>query len=232
MPPKKNRLTPALKPTKQKWKTSNLLTRAINAQVQPDAATPSRTANKALQPKGTSPMKITESKQDDTSKTSSNVMKLPADANSTIKSDPKELDTESKADSLNDMIVSARKEHFKSIPPPEVDDDAITLATAKSRKWVPIKSIVKATTTSTTNENATPTIDLTGPCHCRGATFAVDTNFKERETQAAKKTPGKETTLVDEPKECVAQICIKILPGAEDIQETVLGLMHHCLRIL
>jgi hypothetical protein len=177
-------------------------------------------------------MKITESKQDYTSKTSSNAMKLPTDANSTIKSDLKELDTESKADSLNDMIGSARKVLFKLIPPPEVDDDAITLATAKSRKWVPIKSIVKATTTSTTNENATPTIDLTGPCHCRGATFAADTNFKKREAQAANKTPGKETTSVDEPKECVTQIRIKILPGAEDIQETVLGLMHHCLTIL
>ncbi len=94
------------------------------------------------------------------------MMKLPSDANSTIKSDLKELDTESKADSLNDMIGSARKVLFKLIPPPEVDDDAITLATAKSRKWVPIKSIVKATTTSTTNENTTPTIDLTRPCHC------------------------------------------------------------------
>jgi hypothetical protein len=177
-------------------------------------------------------MKITESKRDDNSKTSSNVMKLPTDADSTIKSDPKELDTESKADSLNDMIGSARKELFKSIPPPEVDDDAITLATAKSRKWVPIKSVVKATTISTTNENATLTIDLTGPCHRRGATFAADTNFKESEAQAAKKTPGKETTSVDKPKECVAQIHIKILPGAEDIQETVLGLMHHCLTIL
>ncbi len=232
MPPKENRLTPALKPTKQKQKTPNLLTGAVDAQVQPDAATPSRAANKALQPKGTSPMKITESKQGDTSKTSSNVMKLPTDANSTIKSDLKESDTESKADSLNDMIASARKELFKTIPSPEVDDNAITLATAKSRKWVPIKSVVKATTTSTTNENATSTMDLTRPCHCWGATFAADTNFKEREAQAAKKTPGKETTLVDKPKECVAQICIKILPGAEDIQETVLGLMHHCLTIL
>jgi hypothetical protein len=155
-----------------------------------------------------------------------------ANANSTIESDPKESDTESKADSLNDMIASARKEIFKSIPLPEVDDVASTLATAKLRKWVPIKSVVKATTTSTTNENATPTIDLTGPCHCRGATFAADTNFKKREAQAANKTPGKETTSVDEPKECVTQIRIKILPGAEDIQETVLGLMHHCLTIL
>ncbi len=130
-------------------------------------------------------MKITELKRDDTSKTSSNVMKLPMDANSTIKSDPKELDAESKVDSLNDMIASARKELFKLVPLPEVDDDAITLATTKSRKWVPIKSVVKAPTMSTTNENATPTIDLTGPCHCWGATFATDTNFKEREAQAA-----------------------------------------------
>ncbi len=48
----------------------------------------------------------------------------------------------------------------------------------------------------------------------------------------AKRTQGKGTTLDDELKECVAQIRIKILPGAEDIQETVLGLMQHCLTIL
>jgi hypothetical protein len=231
MPPK-NRLTSALKPTKQKWKTSTTLTGAVDAQVHLDAATPSRTVNKALQPKGRSPMKITKSKLDDTSVTSSNVMKLPTDANSTIKSDPKDSDTESKADSLNDMIASAQKELFKLTPLLKVDDDAITLATSKSKKWVPIKSAVKSPTPSTTHKKTTPTIDLTEPSNRRGATFAVDTNFKEREAQVAKRTPGKGTTLDDKLKECVAQIHIKILPGAEDIQETVLGLMQHCLTIL
>jgi hypothetical protein len=177
-------------------------------------------------------MKITKSKLDDTSVTSSNVMKLPTDADSTIKSDPKELDTESKADSLNDMITSAQKELFELTPPPKVDNDTITLATSKSKKWVPIKSVVKSTTPSTTHKKTTPTIDLTEPSNCWGAMFAVDTNFKEREAQVAKRTPGKGTTLDDELKECVAQIRIKILPGAEDIQETVLGLMQHCLTIL
>ncbi len=79
-------------------------------------------------------MKITKSKLDDTSVTSSNMMKLPTGSNSTIKSDPKESDTESKADSLNDMIVSAYEELFKSTPLPKVDNDAITLATSKSKK--------------------------------------------------------------------------------------------------
>ncbi len=60
----------------------------------------------------------------------------------------------------------------------------------------------------------------------------MDTNIKEREAQVAKRTPGKGTTLDDELKECVAQIRIKILPGAKDIKETVLGLMQHCLTIL
>ena len=39
-------------------------------------------------------------------------------------------------------------------------------------------------------------------------------------------------TKEDRLKEVVAQVRIKILPGAEDIQETVLGLMHHCLTVL
>jgi hypothetical protein len=48
----------------------------------------------------------------------------------------------------------------------------------------------------------------------------------QRQHQARGKTEE------DELKEVVTQICIKILPGAEDIQETVLGLMHHCLTVL
>jgi hypothetical protein len=63
--------------------------------------------------------------------------------------------------------------------------------------------------------------------------FATNTNFKERETAAAATTPGPgKATEEDELKEVVTEIRIKILPGAEDIQETVLGLMHHCLSVL
>ncbi len=160
-------------------------------QVEPGAATPSHTGNKGLWPAGTSPMKIT---LDDTSNTSSKVMKLLTDADSTVKSDPKGSDTESKADSLNDMIESARKELFKSTLPPEVDADAITLATSKSKKWVPIKKAtnpsMKATIPSVTQHKATPSVDYTASSNCRGATFAGDTNFKGREAQAAKSTPG------------------------------------------
>ncbi len=58
-------------------------------------------------------MKTTESKQDEGSKMSSSLMKLPTDADSTIKSDPKESDTESKEDSLANMIASVRKELFR-----------------------------------------------------------------------------------------------------------------------
>ncbi len=42
-------------------------------------------------------------------------------------------------------------------------------------------------------------------------------------------TPAKVQDTIEEMKECVAQLCIKIHAGAEDIQETVLGLMLHCL---
>jgi hypothetical protein len=45
-------------------------------------------------------------------------------------------------------------------------------------------------------------------------------------------TPAMAQDGVEKMKECMAQICIKIHAGAEDIQETVLGLMNHCLTIL
>jgi hypothetical protein len=60
----------------------------------------------------------------------------------------------------------------------------------------------------------------------------VDTNFKEKEGQPAKMTPAKAQDGVEEMKECVVQICIQTHAGVEDIQETTLGLMHHCLTIL
>ncbi len=60
----------------------------------------------------------------------------------------------------------------------------------------------------------------------------VDTNFKEKEGQPAKMTPAKAQDGVEEMKECMVQIRIKIHAGAEDIQETMLGLMHHCRTIL
>ncbi len=168
-------------------------------------------------------MKITESKQDDGSETSSNLMKLLMDTDSTIKSNLKESDTESKEDSLANMIASARKELLRVTPPADDNNDIITLATAKSKKWVPINKARDWTMTSS--------VTTTAP-KCRGATFAADMNFKEKEGQPTKMTPAKAQDGVEEMKECVVQICIKIHAGAEDIQETALGLMHHCLTIL
>ena len=154
------------------------------------------------------------------------------EADSSTKSDPKDSDSGSKADSLADAIASARKELFNAPSPAEDADDAITLATSKSRKWKPIKRSEKTAASGT--ESGIPVVDLTGPgSNRRGTTFAATTNFKEREKAAAVTTPGPgNATKEDELKEVVAQVRIKILPGAEDIQETVLGLMHHCLTVL
>jgi hypothetical protein len=88
-------------------------------------------------------------------------MKLPTDTNSTIKSNPKELDTELKEDSLANMIASARKELFRATPPAEDNNDIITLATAKSKKWVPINKARDRTMTLSVTTTASK---------CRGAT--------------------------------------------------------------
>ena len=177
-------------------------------------------------------MKITEPTNEEASKTSNILTKHTTDADSSTKSDPKDPDSGSKTDSLTKAIASARKELFKAFPPAaEADDDAITVATAKSRKWKPIKTAEKVTANKP--DNTTPIVDLTGPSgNRRGGTFATDTNFKEKESTAVTKTPGKGKTPEEEIKEVVAQVRVKILPGAEDIQETVLGLMHHALTVL
>jgi hypothetical protein len=199
MPPKGNcptsdSLIPSLKQPQSKRKTPNkAVTEEVEAQRRQAATTPIRNSNKALQPHGTSPMKTTESKEDKGFEMSSNLMKLPTDADSTIKSDPKESDTESKEDSLANMIASVRKESFKVTPLAGDNDDVITLvATAKSKKWVPINKAKDRTMTlpATTNN-----------LKRRGATFAADTNFKEREGQPTKMTPAKAQDGIEEMKE-------------------------------
>jgi hypothetical protein len=174
-------------------------------------STPQR-SDKALKPEGTSPMKIAALAHDN-----SNLGRQTTDADSSTKSDPKDLDSWSKPDSLADAIASARKELFKASSPAEDEDDAITVATSKSKKWKPIKRIKKVA--ASTLDSSNPVVDLTGPgSNRRGTTFATNTNFKEREKAAAATTPGPgKATEADEFKEVVAQVRIKILPGAEDI---------------
>ena len=173
--------------------------------------------DKAQRPEGTSPMKIAEPTQNGD--------------NSTTKSDPKDSESGSKSDSLAEAIASARKTLFRASLPVDNDaDEAISVATSKSRKWKPIKRPEKIATSTSDN---TPIVDLTGTDSRRGTSFAADTNFKEKEKAASTTTtgPGK-ATETDELREVVVQLRIKILPGAEDVQETVLGLMHHCLTVL
>ncbi len=148
------------------------------------------------------------------------------DADSSTKSNPKDSDSGSKPDSLADVIASARKELFIASSPASDADDAITAATSKSNKWKPIKHSKKAAARSKL-DSSTPVIDLTGSgSNCLGTTFAMDTNFKEVEMAAAAMTPRQgKATEVDKLKEVVTKVRIKILPGAEDIQETVLGLI-------
>ena len=64
----------------------------------------------------------------------SNLGRQTMDADSSTKSDPKDSDSGSKPDSLADVIASARKELFTVSSPAEDTDDAITVATSKSKK--------------------------------------------------------------------------------------------------
>ena len=90
--------------------------------------------------------------------------------------------TEGKEDSLANTIARAQKELFKVTPPADNNDNLITLATARSKKWVPINKVKDRTMTSPATN--------TGHKRC-GATFTADTYFKEREGQTTKMTPAK-----------------------------------------
>ncbi len=124
--------------------------------------------------------------------------------------------------------MSAQKTLFKSTPPAQDNNDSkITMATSRSKKLAPIKSAERTNTTT-----AEKTALTASSSSCKGAMFAVGTNFKEREAPAAKKTPAKEAEMTEMMKECIAQVRVKILAGAADIHETVMELLGHCLVIL
>ncbi len=56
------------------------------------------------------------------------------------------------------------------------------------------------------------------------------TNFATREAPPVTKTPTKDTTA--KINNCMVKLWLKILHGANDVQETVLDMIDHCLTIL
>jgi hypothetical protein len=136
---------------------------------------------------------------------------------STAKSDPRESDGELQGDgSLADLITSTKKALFESRPAAE---DNQTVTTNCSRKWVPINK---------TSGNKTEEVTTLGT-GCKGTSFAEGTNFVAKDAPT-KKTPAKDMNT--KINDCVVKIKLKILHGVNDVQETVIGMMDHCLTIL
>ena len=191
------------------------------------AGTPQR-SDKAPRPEGTSPMKIVETEHSNRPGPDGPSGLHAADADSSTKSDPKDSDSGSKGGSLDDVIASARKELFKEKLSTTESDDAITTATSRSRKWKPINKMAGGKL-----DSSKTVVDLTDTGgNRRGTTFATDTNFKGKEASAAATPRPGRADKNEDLKETVTQVRIRILPGAEDIQDTVFGLMHHCLTTL
>ncbi len=79
-------------------------------------------------------MKLMEIEHDERSGLGGNLGGQTTDADSSTKSDPKDMNSGLKPDSLANAIASARKELFKMRSPADYEDDAITVATSMSRK--------------------------------------------------------------------------------------------------
>jgi hypothetical protein len=92
---------------------------------------------------------------------------------SLTKSDSKESDNDSCADSLSKLIASAWKTLFKSTPPAEKDNT--TIARGRSKRWVPIQKTGDKDVTAETGSLR------------KGATFAAGTNFREQEPPQQKR---------------------------------------------
>jgi hypothetical protein len=101
----------------------------------------------------------------DTSKNSLAInVDMAIDVNSTVKSDPKELDKDSQgANSLSNLIASARNALFKST---SGTGDKQMVTTTQSCKWVPTRKTREAQDDSRASGSA-----------CKAASFAEGTNL-------------------------------------------------------
>jgi hypothetical protein len=153
-------------------------------------------------------------KENDEISFDSNVMAL--DINSTTKSDPKESNNDSCADSLSNLIASARKTLFNSIPPAE--NKNTTIASGRLTRWVPIWKTDDKDVTAAPGSSR------------KGATFVAGTNFKEQEPSPTKETPSKGQGA--KLNKCVVKVQLKVTQEATDVPQKVLGLMDHSLTVL
>jgi hypothetical protein len=153
-------------------------------------------------------------KENDEISINSSVMALDIDSNT--KSDSKESGNDSHADSLRNLITSARKTLFNSTPPAENKDTTITSGCLT--RWVPIWKTGDKDVTAATGSLR------------KGATFVADMNFKQQDPPPAKKTPSKGQG--GKLNKCMVKAQLKVTQGATNVQQTVLGLMDHCLAVL
>jgi hypothetical protein len=159
----------------------------------------------------------TENDNNDTSKNSLAInVDMAINVDSTAKSDPRELDEDSQGvDSLSNLIASARKALFKSAPG---TGDKQMVTTNQPRKWVPIRKTGEVQDDSGVFGSAR-----------KAASLGEGTSFNVRDSPPVKKTPTKDTAR--KRNECLVKICLKVLHGINDVQETVLCMLDHCLAI-
>jgi hypothetical protein len=127
---------------------------------------PPRPGNKALQPQGTSSKKASN-------EISINISVMVLHIDSLTKSDSKESDNDSCADSLSKLIASAWKTLFNSTPP--AGKDNITIASGRSKRWVPIQKTGDKDVTTATGSLR------------KGATFVAGKKFREQEAPQQKR---------------------------------------------
>ncbi len=112
---------------------------------------------------------------------------------------------EDNQDSIERAISSTRKELFVS-----TSSKSLSKSSGAAKAWRPI------------TPRDTPAQDVDAS---RGATFAAKTVFHERSSTP---TDGDKTT--SKTNDCVVRICFKLQPC--DVQETLIGLLAHCLSVL
>jgi hypothetical protein len=186
------------------------------------AATPPREDPlKAMRLTDTSPMK--ESRKEDNIEDDSLKDTMSLHLDGLVKLDPKKLSSNKDGDSIKKLIKAVRVRLFKGGTQDSAEPEVELESTAKSGKK---KKTKQTSWVHVAKAGATPAAAKAK----QGAVFAEGTQFNNKPSKPAKKTPGK--TDVSNLFTSVICIKIKLFHGVPEVQTAIMALLDYCLTTL
>ena len=133
-------------------------------------------------------------------------------------------------DGLDILLLDIGLEDNEDAPGTEDDQDSVARAISSTRKELFASSLSKASNAMTQSTRTwKPITPKDTPAQAeggvKGATFSSETVFHERSP-----TPTDGSNIASKANVCVVRMCFKLQPC--NVQETLVGLLTHCLLVL